>query len=448
MKTINILSILAVLFFLPFITLNSEASEKTDGFFDVKDVGEPSGDVPLVKPWKTITLDKYYGGLWIAAGDVDGDGAADIVSAENVNQGDVHYTSTAVAQRLDGSVIWRWGDHKAGRKIWHHDVACQIHDWDGDGANEVILCAKDHIVELDGKTGLEKRRFPIEKEASDCLVFCDLSGKGRPTDVLVKNRYHQIWAYNYNGELLWTIENPGGYRTAHQPRPIDLDGDGRDEIMAGYAMLNSDGGVRWVYKSKAVDQKRGHLDCVRVVKHAKKLQDVRLVLTCCGANNLAMIDGNGKVIWEESGHHFESITVGRIDPKQPGKQILVDIDHTPIGQAPMWVLDENGRQMGQIVSDYCRHHRLIDWTGDGFCEIFVAHNRAVYNYRGKRIATLQAPKNNTKGEDSLLPADMDGDGVQDILLATPEAVYIYKNTDGKRMSGQVPLGTGLNVTLY
>ncbi len=29
------------------------------------------------------------------------------------------------------------------------------------------------------------------------------------------------------GRLLWTVKDPGGYRTAHQPFPVDLDGDGR-----------------------------------------------------------------------------------------------------------------------------------------------------------------------------------------------------------------------------
>jgi hypothetical protein len=57
-------------------------------------------------------------------GDAGGDGEADIVSAKNVDKDDVHYTSTAVAQRLDGSVIWRWGDPNIGDKKLRYDVAC------------------------------------------------------------------------------------------------------------------------------------------------------------------------------------------------------------------------------------------------------------------------------------------------------------------------------------
>jgi len=213
--------------------------------FDVLDNGIADPAVPEIAPWKTIALDPDYGGQWVVAGDVDGDGAVDIVSAENFNEVDTHYTSAVAAQRLDGSVIWRWGNPDVGRKNWHHDVACQIVDWDGDGKNEVVVSAETAIVELDGATGAEKRRIPLEKGASDCLVFCDLSGVGRPTDVLAKDRYENIWAYNRAGELLWHVNRPGGYRTAHQPRPMDIDGDGHDELMAGFAMLHHDGSGRW-----------------------------------------------------------------------------------------------------------------------------------------------------------------------------------------------------------
>jgi hypothetical protein len=148
---------------------------------------------------------------------------------------ELHFTSGIMAQRLDGTVLWHWGDPKIGRKKLHHDVACQIYDWDGDGRNEVVLCAEGFLVELEGATGKEKRRLPIPKDATDCLVFANLSGQARATDVLVKTRYTQIWAFNREGKELWTVKNPGGYPTAHQPVPVDLDGDGRQEVMTDYA---------------------------------------------------------------------------------------------------------------------------------------------------------------------------------------------------------------------
>lgn len=449
-ESIRLITLLA--FIIVFFCTVLSAQQENLVHYDIRDVGEPQGIQSMIQPWKVVSLDAEYAGQWVVAGDVDGDGQVEIVSAENVNEDDVHYTSTAVAQKLDGTVLWRWGNPAIGRKIWHHDVACQIHDWDGDGKNEVVLCTKGFLAELDGATGRQLRRIRIADDAADCLVFCNLNGSSLPSDVLVKDRYHQIWAYDKGGGLLWTVKDPGGYLTAHQPRPIDIDGDGRDEIMAGYAMLNADGSIRWVYKSKVVDQTRGHLDCVRILQHGDRPEDFRLVLTCCGANNIALVDGTGKIIWEVAGHHFESVDVGRVIPSVSGKQIVVDIDHQPLGESPVWTLDEKGRLLSRIVTDYSRHHCLLDFTGDGVDEILVAHNGGIYDYHGRRIGILAVPDGSQvgqrKGERSMLIGDMNGDGVRDVMMVTAEKVYIYVNRNGKKGIEPVRLGTEFNFTLY
>ncbi|MEN6427901.1 MAG: hypothetical protein ABFE13_21315 [Phycisphaerales bacterium] len=417
-------------------------------FFDTHDTGQPSADVPVIRPWRVVPLDPDYGGQWVVAADLDADGEVEFVACENHNVGDVHYTSTAVAQNLDGTVLWRWGDPDMGRKNWHHDVACQIHDWDGDGSPEVTLATQGAIVELDGRTGREKRRIRIPEDATDCLAFADLAGRGRPTDVLVKDRYDNIYAHACSGELLWHVTDPGGYRTAHQPRPIDLDGDGTDEIAAGYAMLNTDGSVRWTLKSSTIDLSRGHLDCIRPMHRGDTPENTRLVLTLCGANGIVMIDGNGKVIWERAGSHFESIDVGRVIAERPGPQILVDIDHQAPGKAPLCLIDENGVLLGRINTNYARHHHLLDWTGDGLDEIFNAHSGAIYDCKGRRIATLTAPADPDGAERSILVGDFTGDEIADVALVTTTALHIFKNENGVKPADRVGLGTEFNFTLY
>lgn len=411
-----------------------------------------STNPPVIQPWRTIALDPEYSGAWVVAGDLDGDGAVEIVSARNVDNNDVHFTSAVVAQRLDGSVLWRWGDPKIGRKKLHHDVACQIYDWDGDGKNEVVLCGDGFLFELDGATGREKRRLPLPKDAGDCLAFVNVSGNLRPTDVLVKTRYTQIWAFNREWKQLWTVTNPGGYRTAHQPVAVDLDGDGRDEIMAGFAMLNADGSTRWVFKSQTVEQSHGHCDAFRLVRAANRPEDARFVITMCGANGIAMLDGNGKPLWEVGGEHFESVDVGRICADAEGLQFAVDIDHRPWGDGPVWVIDEQGRVRTKIKTDYSRHHALLDWTGDGLDDIVIAQSRMIYDGQGRILATLSMdPKDDANGEERLaLTGDFTGDRVPDVLLTTRAMthVMIYLNELGKKPTSPAPLGTGVNFTLY
>ena len=215
--------------------------------FDVRANDISNEGVPVLQPWKRIALDPDYAGAWIVAGDVDGDGQVEIVSARNFNENDIHYTGSVVVHRLDGSVLWRWGD--PSRDATSSTTTSPARSMTGTGTARPRWWSRPSgrpgIVELDGATGAEKRRFAIPENASDCLAFANLSGGKRASEVLVKTRYGQIWAYNYDGELLWTVKEPAGFKTAHQARPIDVDGDGMDEILAGYALLNPDGTVRW-----------------------------------------------------------------------------------------------------------------------------------------------------------------------------------------------------------
>lgn len=419
--------------------------------FDVKDNEASPQTAPGVTPWKSVRLDPECGGHWVVAGDVDGDGEAEIVSAQNVNDGDVHYTSAVAAQKLDGTVLWRWGAPSLGRRTWHHDVACQIHDWDGDGGQEVVLCTQGALVELDGATGRERRRIPIAEEATDCLVFCDLTGSGRRTDVLVKDRYWRIYAYDGDGKLLWEVEEPGGHKTAHQPFPVDVDGDGRDEIMAGYAMLNPDGSVRWVYESDRVELDRGHLDCCRVYRRGARPADFRLALTCCGANAISMLDGEGRAIWEVTGDHFESVDVGCVLPDVPEPQLVVDIDHMP-GSGPVRVLSGEGELVGQLMTNYARHHCLLDWNGDGLDELFVGDSCGVYGRLGQRIQTLQLPAEGFGQEEpherALVPANMAGNGRPDLIVTSPNAAHVFRNETGAEDCRFAGLGSEGNFTLY
>ncbi len=412
--------------------------------------GTPATDAPVVAPWRTVTLDAEYGGQWIVAGDTDGDGEIEIVSARNFNQNDNHFTSSVVVQKLDGSVLWRWGDPKLGRRELHHDVACQIHDLDNNGTSEVILAGDRRLVVLDGRSGKPVGGFAIEQHASDCVAFADLSGKGWPSDILVKTRYGQIWAYSAAGRLLWTVKQPGGYRTAHQPLPVDLDGDGRDEILAGYAALNSDGSVRWVFEAEAGRRNGGHADCWRVVRLANRPEDTRLVMTMCGGNALVMTNGAGRLLWRATGHHYESIDVGEIRGDVPGLELVVDVDHLPQPPKPLCLFDQQGHELGRIDTDYTRHHTLVDSDGDGLQEIGSALPRGLFDGNGRRVGTFGI----AEGERPWLieSVDLTGHGARDILLATSKdglyKVYLYRNATAAASGRQRPTGTGLNFTLY
>lgn len=419
--------------------------------------------LPVIEPDAVIRVDPQYAGAWTVAGDVDGDGQAELVQARLWESNDTHAIASVIACRLDGSVLWRWGQPADGVAALHSDAPCQIHDWDRDGRQEVVVITRTHVIALDGATGGEKWRFATPaQDAGDCIVFANLSG-GDGDDIVIKTRYHHIWAYTRTGRLLWQVENPGGMKTSHQPFVLDIDGDGRDEILAGYALLDHDGRTMWTLDA-SLQLGRGHLDCVRVLRRGERLQDWRLAMSCCGDHALLCIDGAGRLVWQQRGLHFESICVGRLCPQLGSEQFVVDIDHAPQGTSPIHVYDFDGRLLGAINTVYSRQHPLIAWGPEGIDRIVACENRLLLDGQsGRPLARLNTPapagvqfeqtercdEHKQRGDFHLLGfrGNLFGAGRNDLMLTTNPGglAWLYRNPGP---TGDLPLGTGKNVTLY
>lgn len=415
----------------------------------MKSMNDPN--VPVIQPWKRVPFHPFYGGSWLLAADLDGDGEVELVTARNVDANDVHHTCTASAYKLDGSMLWTWGGPGAGRGELGGDVACQVHDWDGDGCPEVIVVEARELVVLDGGTGEERQRLSLPNPwagLSDCLVFCDLRGTGRPGDVLVKSRYTQIYAYDRDWNMLWSADHPAGHRTAHQPFVLDIDHDGRDEVMVGYALLNGDGSERWRIRGDEDILKDGHLDCCRLLRDADDPEAQRLVFTYCNSFYLGCMNGKGRVLWAHRGEHYESVDVGRVFPDTPGNQLVVDIDKAPWGASPLLVFDEEGSLLSRFETNNSRHHDLISWREGDAEDILMSADPTVRTGCGEAVVRLAMdPVDRPRAATA---CDLTGDGRKDVLMSTwyGTAAYLYRNPGDASPEANVPLGTGLNFTLY
>ncbi|MDA3961702.1 MAG: hypothetical protein PF961_13000 [Planctomycetota bacterium] len=306
-----------------------------------RDLTTAGCEAPLCAPTYCLAPDPAWAGAWTVAGDLDGDGQAELVQARVTEANDIHSTVAVSAYRLDGTVLWRWGTAGAGQAAIHSDVACQIHDWDRTGLPQVVLTTATHVVVLDGQSGAELRRFAVPEHMGDCITFAHLSG-GVHDDIVVKDRYHTIRVYRHDGTELWSVHDPAGFKTAHQPRPMRMPGDSTDCLMLGYALYNGDGSLRWSLDGQGLPlgQGNGHLDCVRVLQTAQRAEDMRLVVTLCGDQGVACADGTGRVLWQHTGLHYESIRIADFGAGSP--YIVVDIDHRGPNESPLHVLDGDG----------------------------------------------------------------------------------------------------------
>jgi hypothetical protein len=208
----------------------------------------------------------------IRIGDLNGDGAPDVLFVQNLYG--PRMITCLTATTLSGEIIWQTGTPSKDNGRAYCDLPVQIYDWDGDGTNEVLYVQQaaylnspaataQNIRErapryegnatmlvLDGRTGKEKTHFALPAPADDSFLFADLTGRGRREDLVVKDRYWNMWGVAHDAKVLWHYEGS----TGHYPAIADVDEDGRDEVFVGFALIDHDGKVVFQKDAKGAHQ--------------------------------------------------------------------------------------------------------------------------------------------------------------------------------------------------
>ncbi len=249
-------------------------------------VTEPVFRIPLQTP-----ADRTVHNVWV--GDIDGDGEYEYFACWTPTT--TGLTQLLQAYKRDGTLLWQvdFGPNSVDSDNIYVTSATvvagqwdgiTVYDLDGDGRTEVIvksangvkfgdnttLTHGDNITQfisvLDGVTGAERARtvLPNPWKTIENRPLGTLFGIGYPDGVRpslmihAKSResddgFHQInssWDFR-NGSLTqrwstqWSASDPSAPPTNHQMRILDLDGDGKDEMMPGMYALNNNGSLRY-----------------------------------------------------------------------------------------------------------------------------------------------------------------------------------------------------------
>jgi rhamnogalacturonan endolyase len=236
------------------------------------------------KPYITIPLKGYYDFQKVGVGDLDGDGNYEyIIKQPNFNTDPYQKpgywkrsptTYKLEAYRLDGTMMWRYDMGwaiEAG--IWYSPWI--VYDVDGDGKAEVYCKAgegdpreeaghvesgSEYLVKIDGETGkiIAKTDWLNREGFSKYNYYCRnfltvayLDGK-KPSLIMQRGTYNLIktQALDKDFKRIWYWESPqekAKYRGqgSHGLITADVDGDRRDELVIGAAVLDDNGKGLW-----------------------------------------------------------------------------------------------------------------------------------------------------------------------------------------------------------
>ena len=399
-------------------------------------VGALRARYPRPLLWKRIRTPEWGTDRNLRVGDINGDGRPELVLARSTNRltGDYASITSLAAYDLDGALLWTIGE--AGRDTRHTtcDLCFQVHDLDGDGKAEIYFCRDHELLVADGPCGKIQRRMtlpqaPPDKKwprsiyriLGDSLYFCDLTGSGRPDCILVKDRYKNVWAYDRDFKLLWKHSGNHG----HYPFARDIDGDGKDEVVIGYHLLDHDGKEKW--NLPLVD----HADNVAFadLQDGRGARRTRVVVAGSDAGfHLADLDGRLSV-----GHalgHAQGFCVGNLIPDREGLEIICNTFWGPAGITA--VFDEAGKMLHEFEPmPYACLLQPVNWVpldaGRQPADLVLlsAHIRqgGLIDGRGRRAVMFPDDGHPVLCSDA---RDLDGDGIDEVLTWDQHEIWIYK----------------------
>ena len=292
---------------------------------------------PGMKLHRKISLGSFGAGRQIRFGHLAGTDEQFFVIAQHqrrVYKDRYPFISCLTAVSLEtGEVLWQVGESREDEDVIHltTDLPFQIYDIDGDGADEVIASWDFKIFFLDGKTGAVKFQMdtPFNSEPADTLCgvefghhafdrlnvdsirIVNVSGKDRPSDLLIKDRYARLWLYDNQGNLLWTFSHNN---TGHFPYAYDFNKDGKDEIFSCYNMIDSKGNLLWELPIST-----DHTDEIVIGPIDPDEEDLLAIVS--GWEGFMLLRPDGTILKRTINGHGQRISVGNFLPDKRGLEI-------------------------------------------------------------------------------------------------------------------------------
>ncbi len=199
---------------------------------------------------------------------------------------------------------------------------------------------QDELVVVQGNTGTILARRKLPRAELDLNMFdlsptsAALSGD-EPTDIVVRewrgdfeNGGLNLWALDRDLRLLWHQSQGEAHYGHHDALAFhDIDGDGRDELLAGGVMYDSDGSVLWMHdRTEEMLQMKGarHYDAVVLGDIAGNTDEDPTALLIAGSAGVYAVDAlTGETRAVHRVGHAQGRICGEVRPDLPGTEVLV-----------------------------------------------------------------------------------------------------------------------------
>lgn len=405
-----------------------------------------SGDLPCVR----LRLRGDYVAQKVGLADLDGDGKLDYLAKQPDFNTDPYQqlgywkksedTYKLEAYNHDGRFMWSYDMGWAIEEgIWYSPIV--VYDLDGDGKAEVcckagegdpreptghVKSGPEYLVVLDGLTGKIKKRLPwpgregfddYNYSSRNLLGVAYLDGRN-PYLIVERGTYKiiKVQAYNPNLALAWEWEASGPYSSyrgqgMHGMHAADVDDDGKDEVVIGSAVIDDNGKPLW-------NLRKGHPDACYVADIDPGRPGLEIfygIETGKQSNTVCLVEAKtGKMIWgspEITVHVHSQGMIGDIDPTHPGTECYAG---EAKGGSNYWLYSAGGQRLSnQSLGELSP--KAVYWL-DGSNKVFIV-DRTMYKWPHEKIGRLEGR--------IVAIADCLGDWREEIITSLKGELRIY-----------------------
>lgn len=413
-------------------------------------------------PYLSIKLNGDYRVQKAGIGDLDGDGCYDFVLKQpdsNVDPGNSYWNRSPGTYKLeaylqDGTFLWEkdlgWCIEQG---IWYSPYL--VYDFDGDGKAEVavktgegdprdedgrVRSSPEWLSILNGMTGEEITRVPwiprfevYKLSSRNQLGVAYLDGKN-PYIMMARGTYEdmRLCAFRYRDgrvEPVWEWSNANESKAywgqgAHFMHCVDVDGDGRDEVILGSCVIDDNGKGLW-------STGLGHPDHCYVGDIDPARPGLEIYYGVEGErverekDGTCLVDAKtGALLWgldEHTWHVHGTGLCADIDSRFPGLECYSAESEMPKDKPHCWLHAASGQILArEDTCDMGVSRRCVYWDADPQREL-IADPRI---YKFETDATCFEPVQGSQ----VAWADILGDWREEIITCLPGELRIYTTT--------------------
>lgn len=418
---------------------------------------------PPVRSYISVPFRGNYVCSKVAIADLNGDGKYDFVIKQPAQISDPgvwrksEETWKVEAYLNDGTFLWRrdlgWNIEQG---IWWSPMV--VYDFDGDSRAEValktapadtdyrnpdnhslpgrVMSGPEYCSILDGMTGeeLDRVEWPARGNPDDwgdaknnrasrhLMGVAYLDGK-QPSLLVLRGTYTlmRVDAYNFRGKklaVLWRWsgddENPKVRgQGMHGLHAADIDADGRDEIILGSAVLDDNGKILW-------NTGLGHPDACYVTDILPERPGLEIIYGIeppCAQNGICLVEAQtGKRIWgcqHPTTHAHSCGLFADFDPDNPGLEFYIGEKD----RSAHWIYGMDGRLLSS--ENLGRLNPVPLYWDSGSIKPY-AYDRQIQYYHGRTVGRYEGM--------ILAAADIAGDWREELITVVPGELRIYTTT--------------------